>query len=333
MLKPFLAASMMALAAPAAWAACATDAEIAAFVESYTAKTPAQALSPGGSMEDSLCTQSKLAAALEPHMGVVIGYKAGLTSKPAQERFGAAEPVRGLLFQNMMLQDGATLDAPWGAIPMVEADLVLVVADAGINNATTPEEALVHISAIRPFIELPDLTLAKGQPLTAETITAMGVGTRLGVLGAPVMVDDPAEMARMLEGMSVTLRDAGGGVLVQAPGRAVLGHPVNAALWLRSKGVVFKAGDLISVGSFGPLFPPRAGKGGVSVTYEGLPGNPVVQVHFREKAGMGCGRCFASGAARSDPRRAIGAALDPTRAGSCREPSMGGRTSLAGPGR
>ncbi|UWQ79568.1 hydratase [Leisingera sp. S132] len=282
MLKPLLAACSLAFTAPAALAACATDAEIAAFVESYLAKTPAQALSPGGSIEDALCSQSKLAAALEPHMGPFIGYKAGLTSKPAQERFGATEPVRGLLYRNMMLENGAKLDAPWGAIPMVEADLVLVVADEAINTAATPEEALAHISAIRPFIELPDLTLAKGQPFTAETITAMGVGTRLGVLGAPVAVEDPAAMARMLEEMSVTMRDAAGGVLVQAPGRAVLGNPVNAALWLRSKGVVFKPGDLISVGSFGPLFPPRAGKGGVSVTYEGLPGNPVVEVFFPE---------------------------------------------------
>lgn len=282
MLKPFFAACTLALASPAAMAACATDAEIAAFVDSYLAKTPAQALSPGGSMEDALCSQAKLAAALEPHMGPVIGHKAGLTSKPAQERFGATEPVRGLLFQNMMLEDGATLDAPWGAAPMVEADLVLVVADAGINSATTPEEALAHISAIRPFIELPDLTLARDQPFTAETITAMGAGTRLGVLGAPVPVEDPAAMARMLAEMSVTMRDAAGGVLVQAPGRAVLGNPVNAALWLRSKGVEFKAGDLISVGSFGPLFPPQAGKGGVSVSYEGLPGDPVVQVAFKE---------------------------------------------------
>ncbi|NVK14340.1 MAG: hydratase [Rhodobacteraceae bacterium] len=282
MLKPLLAACALALIPPAAMAACATDAEIAAFVESFTAKTPPQALSPGGSMADALCSRSKLAAALEPLMGPVIGYKAGLTSKPAQERFGASEPVQGLLYQSMMLENGATLDAPWGAIPMVEADLILVVADAGINNATTPEEALAYISAIRPFIELPDLMLAKDQPFTPETITAMGVGTRLGVLGAPVAVEDPAAAARMLEEMSVTMRDAAGGVLVQAPGRAVLGNPVNAALWLRTKGVAFKPGDLISVGSFGPLFPPRAGKGGVSVTYDGLPGNPVVEVFFPE---------------------------------------------------
>ncbi|KIC09495.1 hydratase [Leisingera sp. ANG-M1] len=282
MLKSLLSACAITLAAPAAWAACASDAEVAAFVESYAAKTPAKALAAGASMADALCTQAKLVLSMEPHLGAVAGYKAGLTSRPAQERFGTDEPVQGLLYENMMLQDGATVDVRWGAVPMVEADLVLVVKDAGINTAETPEESLAHTAAIRPFIELPDLALAKGEPITPVTITAMGVGARLGVLGSPVAVEEPAAMARMLEEMTVTMHDGAGDVLVQAPGRAVLGNPVNSALWLRSKGIVFKAGDLISVGSFGPLFPPQKTKGGVSVTYQGLPGNPTVSVSFAE---------------------------------------------------
>ena len=135
--------------------ACASSDEIAAFVESYLAKSPAQALSPGGSMADALCTQAKLAAALEPHKGPVIGYKAGLTSKAAQERFGASEPVQGLLYRNMMLEDGAVIDVPWGAVPMVEADLVLEVKDAGINAAATPQQVLAHVSASAPSSNCP----------------------------------------------------------------------------------------------------------------------------------------------------------------------------------
>ncbi|MEX0304408.1 MAG: 2-keto-4-pentenoate hydratase [Leisingera sp.] len=282
MLRILCAACMVSLAAPAAWAACASDAEITGFVASYLAGAPAKALSPGGSMGDALCSQAKLAAALEPHLGQVIGYKAGLTSQPAQARFGADEPVQGLLFEGMMLEDGATVRMPWGAVPRVEADLVLVVGDAGINAGQTPEEALAHIAAVRPFIELPDLALAKGESITPVTITSMGVGGKRGVLGAPVTVEDPAAMARMLAEMSVTLRDGAGNVLVQAPGTAAMGHPVNAALWLASKGVVFKPGDLISVGSFGPLVPPEQTKGGVSVTYKGLPGDPSVHAAFTE---------------------------------------------------
>ncbi len=279
-MKWVLGTAFAALSAASAWAGCASDEEIAAFVAAYTANTPAQALGAEGSMTDALCTQKKLAAALEPHMGPVIGYKAGLTARPAQERFGMKEPVQGVLYRDMMLEDGAAVPLPWGAVPMVEADLVLVVGDAAINAAQTPAGVLEHIAAIRPFIELPDLTLAGGQPITGVTLTAMGVGPKLGVLGAAIAVENPVTMADALAAMTVTLRDAGGKVLVSVPGKAVMGNPANPVLWLMSKGVGLQPGDLVSVGSFGPLVPPQETGGGVSVSYEGLPGDPVISVSF-----------------------------------------------------
>ena len=39
------------------------------------------------------------------------------------------------------------------------------------------------------------------------------------------------------------------------------------------------AGDLISVGSFSPLTPPKRGQA-VAVRYEGLPGTPQASVRF-----------------------------------------------------
>lgn len=280
-MRVFLGALMVfgVFAQPVA-AKCATDVQIERFVADYISNTPTVALSTGGTIEDAFCTQERIVVALEPHMGPIIGYKAGLTSAPAQERFGASEPVQGVLFRDMMLEDGASVPYGWGARPVFEADLILVVGDEGINQATTPEGVLKNVSAIRPFIELPDLTLAEGEPITPVTLTAIGVAPKLGVLGAEIPVTDPATMSRALADMTVTLRTANGEVLAQAPGTAVLGHPANAALWLMSKGIEFEPGDLISVGSFGPLFPPAKGEGGASVTYEGLPGDPTVSVVF-----------------------------------------------------
>lgn len=274
-------AAILIAATGAAYADCATDAEVAGFVKDYVAGTPTVALSKGGSMEDALCTQARVAAALEPHVGPVIGYKAGLTSKPAQERFGVSEPVRGVLYRDMMLADGAEVPAQWGARPVFEADLILVVGDGAINQAKTGEQAMAHISAVRPFIELPDLTVAEGEPINGVTLTAIGVAPKLGVLGAAIEVTDSAAMYAALGSMQVTLRAADGEVLADVPGAAVLGHPVNSVLWLMSKGITLEPGQLISVGSFGPLFPPVKGKGGASVQYTGLPGDPTVSVTFK----------------------------------------------------
>lgn len=280
-LLPVLAGLLLCLSG-AARAECATDAEIAAFVDSFVAKSPAKALGAGGSMGDALCTAGKLRTALSAQLGPVVGYKAGLTSTPAQERFGVSEPVWGVLYRDMLLEDGAAVPETFGTVPFLEADLILVVGTEAINRAKTPEQAMAGVSEIRPFIELPDLTLAKGEPITGETLTAMGVGPRLGVLGAPVPVSDPARMVQALGAMTVTVRAADGSTLVEVPGAAVLGNPLNSVLWLLSKGVTFQPGDMISVGSFGPLLPPAKTGGGATVTYAGLPGDPSVSVTFTD---------------------------------------------------
>jgi 2-keto-4-pentenoate hydratase len=41
-----------------------------------------------------------------------------------------------------------------------------------------------------------------------------------------------------------------------------------------------KKGDLLSLGSFSRLLPPKPGTG-AKVVYDGLPGNPTVSVRFK----------------------------------------------------
>lgn len=270
----------MILVASQAKADCASKAEIDIFVQDYLSNLATLALTPEGTMEDALCTQARLAVALEPYVGPVVGYKAGLTSAAAQKRFGASEPVRGLLYRDMMLENGVVVPRNWGARAVFEADLILVVGDERINHAATPDEVIQHVSVIRPFMELSDLTLSEEEPITPVTLTAIGVGVRLGVLGPEIPVTDPATLSRALGDMTVTLRTADGEVLAHASGSAVLGHPAHAVLWLLSKNINFKKGDMISVGSFGPLFSPTKNMSGAAITYDGLPGNPTISVGF-----------------------------------------------------
>ena len=279
--KSVFAAVLLPFLSTSAIADCATDDEVAAFLDGYLAAQPTKALAVGGTMEDALCTQAKIVAVLSQTMGPVIGYKAGLTSVAAQERFGASEPVQGVLYRDMMLEDGAEVPEMFGARPVFEADLILVVGSDAINSATTAEEAIAHISAVHPFIELPDVSYAQGEPITGVTLTANGVAAKMGVLGAAIPVNDEAAMLSALAAMTVTVTASDGEVLAEAPGSAVLGNPVNAALWLISKGIVFKKGDLISVGSIGPLIPPEKAKGRATARYAGLPGDPAVSVFFK----------------------------------------------------
>lgn len=272
-----------ALAAALVLSACATvPPESRQLAASFNAMQPVSGLSKDMTLEQANRIRDGLVAELTASQGRVVGYKAGLTNPAVQKRFGHNSPVRGVLLEKMLLEDGAEVPAKFGAVPIFEADLVVVVKDEGINQAKTPAEVLKHLSAIRPFIELPDMVTAKEQPLSGAVITSFNVGARLGVLGKPLA---PApEMAEALAKMTVVMRDQDGRELARAPGTAILGHPLNAVVWLAEdlakSGGRLRAGDILSLGSFSAPMPPKPGMM-VTVTYEGLPGNPSVSVRFK----------------------------------------------------
>jgi 2-keto-4-pentenoate hydratase len=271
-------AVLLAFGFGTAFAACPEDAAVAAMAEAILAGAPAEPVAVE-SIEDGLCAQEKLVGILSGEWGEPVGYKAGLTSEAAQENFGVPHPVRGVLMQGMMLRDGATLPASFGALPRFEADLIVVVGDEGINEATTPRDVLEHLSAVHPFIEAPDLVVSDPSRLTGPVLTAINVGARHGVLGEAIPVERSEAFLSSLADMTVKVTDQDGEQLASAQGSAVLGHPLNSVLWLRDSGVMLKEGDLVSVGSIGPLLQPEPGLT-ATVTYVGLPGDPALTLGF-----------------------------------------------------
>ena len=283
----FLAAALsIAAFAPAAHA-CMSDEQVAALMASYTAKTPA-ANPEGLTDEAGACSRGKLTALMEKQGSKLIGYKAGLTNPAVQKRFNATQPVWGKLYENMLLSDGATVDAAFGARALFEADMLVRVSSEAINSVKTPMDVLNAIDQIIPFIELPDLVVQAPPRLNGAAISAINVGARLGVLGqpiaAPAIRSEKYQMLDALRDMQVTMTDSAGVALGGGKGSDILEHPLNAVVWLAQAlakdGQAMKVGQLISLGSFSPLVPPKAGMK-VMVTYSGLPGAKPVSVSFK----------------------------------------------------
>jgi len=146
---------------------------------------------------------------------------------------------------------------------------------------------MASIDQVIPFIELPDLVVQAPGKLNGAAITAINVGARLGVLGTPLAV--PTTRAERFA-LQDALRDMTAIVSVdgteadRGKGSDVLEHPLNAVVWLvqdmARHGVALKVGDVVSLGSFSRLLPPKPGIA-VEVVYWGLPGTPKVQVSFK----------------------------------------------------
>jgi len=271
-------------AGPAALAACPSPERVNTLLRFMYAKEPVRGLRADMTMADAECGRRRLVERMEAHDNRIVGYKAGLTNRALQEKFGTSSPVRGVLLRQMLLRDGDEVPARFGARPLFEADLVAVVRDAAIHQAKTPLDVLRSLTQVVPFIELPDLVVAEGEPLNAPLATFLNAGARLGVLGKGVPVAVTPEFVAALATMRVVAVDGAGKELASGRGDAILGNPLNAVLWLvrdlEHGGVKLKSGDLLSLGSFTPPMVPQPGLA-LTVRYEGLPGNPSVSVRFK----------------------------------------------------
>jgi 2-keto-4-pentenoate hydratase len=290
-MKTIVTSLILSFAALSTQAACLSDAEAVALVDAYMEGVPAK--NPEGLSEaDGVCSRTKVNNLLALRLRDVVGYKAGLTNPAVQKRFNYDRPVRGTLYSNMLLENNAELPAKFGARPLYEADMLVRVSSDAINSAKTPEDVLAAIDQIIPFIELPDLMVEAPPKLNGPAINAINVGARFGVMGAPIAVPSfRGERFALLEGlkdMTVIVSDATDAAkpLEQDRGKGsdILEHPLNAVVWLvgdlKTEGLALKAGDLVSLGSFSKLMPPKAGMT-VRVTFDGLPGAAPVTVRFK----------------------------------------------------
>jgi len=276
------AAAACTLPLATAQAACMADDQVAALYAAYQARTPA-ANPDGLSTADGECSRTKFQALLGKQLGAPVGYKAGLTNPAVQKRFNADAPVWGTLYAPMLLPADSTVPAAFGARALYEADLLVRVSSAAINQAATPLQVLAAIDQVIPFIELPDLVVQAPPRLNGAAIAAINVGARLGVVGTPVPVEATPAFSDRLRDMDVLLM-ADGAEVDRGKGSDVLEHPLNAVVWLAKdlarQGLALKPGDLVSLGSFSKLMPPKPGLA-VQVIYQGLPGTPMVAVQFK----------------------------------------------------
>lgn len=267
---------------------CLSASQVDDWLAAYHSRLPAANPPVAMTMADAACTRERFQQRLAAQAGPLVGYKAGLTNPAVQKRFNTDQPVWGSLHARMLLDDGATVDAAFGARPLFEADLLVRVKGTAVNDARTPAEVLASVDQIVPFVELPDLMVQAPPQLNGAGISAINVGARLGVRGTPLAVpQDAAGQARLLNqllDMHVRVVDAQGAALGGGKGTDVLGHPLNAVVWLaqalKAQGLALQPGQLVSLGSFSALLPPRPGLR-ATVHYDGVAGLQPVSVGFR----------------------------------------------------
>ncbi|WP_068076840.1 2-keto-4-pentenoate hydratase [Novosphingobium lentum] len=181
----------------------------------------------------------------------IVGRKAGLTAKAVQTQLGVDQPDFGVLFDDMAVADGGTLDPDRAIQPKAEAEIAFVLGRALPDPATTPEQLADAVASVHAAIEIVDSRIADWKITFADTVADNGSSAFfvLGAAGKPLAGLDLFTCGMVLE--------VDGAVASLGAGAAALGHPLNAAAWLAStlaaRGEPLQAGDILLTGALGPM--------------------------------------------------------------------------------
>ena len=280
-----LSLALILACGPHGRAAAGVGADLA---EQFLAKTPISTVDPAMTADAAAKAQEEFIAVIGRELGDPVGYKVGLTNPNMQKALGVSQPVRGTMLNNMMRESGVVMPVAFGSVPFCEGGLIVRVGDWAVNGAKTPEETLKWLDAVIPFTELSDMVFAGGVKLTAPAVAAVNVGVRYGVMGDPIKLSPTPEWIARLKTFSVRVVDEKGTLIEEGRGKALMGDPLAAVLWIRdslaAEGKELVKGDLLSLGSLTKPILPRPGMTVRSI-YTGLDpkGSVEISVGFEEE--------------------------------------------------
>jgi len=255
------AESLAAPSLPAPLVACANEV-VAAWREARATTEAGCNWAAVVTIEDARKVQS---AALSAHFGnkPLTGYKMTFTSDGS---------TVGEYREGMLVASGQSISKAAAWQTLVEADLLFRVKDSAINEVRTLDEALTHIDAVLPFVEVSNPIVRAGGGRTKVNWTSTNASVGSGAMGSPFPIDfSRPETMRKFLAMKVTLVDAAG-VTVRQEGVAADFLP--GLLDLRdevlARGQRLKVGDLLSLGTFGRPLVGEVPVGSYTVIYHNL---------------------------------------------------------------
>ncbi|MFI8308165.1 2-oxo-hept-4-ene-1,7-dioate hydratase [Streptomyces sp. NPDC085927] len=219
--------------------------------EATRTRTPIPLISaryPEMEVEDSYAVQNLWADRQTAAGRRVVGRKIGLTSKAMQAATGITEPDYGVVFDDMVLENGCEI--PWERYthPRIEVELAFKLNADLDGPGCTVFDVLSATEYVVPALEILDSHIELKGRTIVDTISDNAAMGAMVVGGNPVKPD------------SVDLRWIGAllyrNQTVEETGLAagVLNHPASGVHWLANKlarhGSGLKAGDLVLAGSF-----------------------------------------------------------------------------------
>ncbi|UOE44367.1 2-oxo-hept-4-ene-1,7-dioate hydratase [Agromyces larvae] len=203
---------------------------------------------PDMTIDDAYAVQRRWADRRAAAGARLVGRKIGLTSKVMQVATGITEPDYGVIFDDMVIESGSTVEFDRFSNVRIEVELAFVLADRLEGPHTTIFDVLDATAYVVPALEILNSHIELQGRTIVDTISDNAAMGAMVLGGRPVKVDEvDLRWVSALLSRNQTIEESG----VAA---AVLGHPAMGVAWLANKlaqhGQALGAGEIILAGSF-----------------------------------------------------------------------------------
>ncbi|NRP22586.1 2-hydroxyhexa-2,4-dienoate hydratase [Ensifer adhaerens] len=209
---------------------------------------------PGMTMDDAYAVQAAWVKQKIARGRRVIGWKIGLTSKAMQYALNIDIPDSGVLFDDMMFEDGATIPKNRFIQPRIEAEIAFVMKAPLAGPNVSVFDVLNATDYVTPALEILDTRILRVDPETkkartiVDTISDNAANAGI-VIGGRAMRPQDVDMRWM---GAIVSRNAE--VEETGLGAGVLNHPARGIAWLANRlssyGDRIDAGQVVLAGSF-----------------------------------------------------------------------------------
>ncbi|WP_446832045.1 2-oxo-hept-4-ene-1,7-dioate hydratase [Candidatus Foliamicus sp.] len=193
----------------------------------------------------------------------ITGYKIGLTSRAMQVAMKINSPDFGVLLDDMVIRNGATISASAFTDPRVETEFAFVLKDRLSGDKVTVEQVLAATDYVVPALELIAARSFRVDPDTGYTRNVMDTIADNAASAGYVLGDSricPRSIDLTWAGAMLYLNGE-----IEETGLAggVMGHPAHGVRWacqrFASHSVAFLPGHVILAGSFTRPIAVKAG--------------------------------------------------------------------------
>jgi len=184
----------------------------------------------------------------------VIGWKIGLTSKAMQYALNIDIPDSGILFDDMMFENGGRVPAGRFIQPRIEVEIAFVMKSELGGENVTREDVLAATDYVCPAIEILDTRILRQDPETGQTRKVFDTISDNAANAGIVLGDERHDPNAVDLRWVGAICSRNGEVEETGLGAGVLNDPVESVVWLARRMAQYdqkiEAGHVILAGSF-----------------------------------------------------------------------------------